>query len=329
MDINNTAYASLTSVDIARYTKTKNFTEIRGVTFSKNCDRSMLPKNANLISLNDSKLKKYAEMKIIEKGCSGSLMYSSQTCKDSSERTDGILNELNGIGSSETFSCGALCYSYMERTVIIERNIENAEITTLGTYKEEHLYYSELLSGSYSGTDNTFKDGFKYNFDGGFTDNEVTEAINDVQSRIDKLVSYKNRITDDAYAKELDTGYERFGKCAGFLADLFGEDASGLIPDKENYEKLFGEIDADEETFVDKAKEKQKNLSEYLNILKKSRQEFLEKTERKNKDSDIMRKYRDMLSVLDKCSYSDLTAMLFYGKASMLNMLGSRQDMVL
>lgn len=318
MDINNSSYASLTSMNIARYTKTRNFTEIRGVTFSS-CDRRMLPKNEDFISLEDGKFKKYAELKIIEKGCSGSLMYSSQTYKDSSERTDGILNELNGIGSSETLSCGALCYSYMERTVIIERNIEGAEITTLGTYKEERLYYSELQSGSYSGTDNTLKDGFKYNFDGGFTDSEITEAINDIQSRIDKLVSYKNRMTDDAYAKALDTGYERFGKCAGFLADLFGEDALELIPDKEKYEKLFGEIDADEETFVTKAEEKQKNLSEYLNELTKRRKEWLEKTERKNKDSDIMRKYYDMLSVLDKCSYSDLTAMLFFGKTSMLN----------
>ncbi len=312
MDIKGT-YASQTMISTAKYTK--NFTEIRGVTCNKN---SAVPKNADWVSIEKSNLPTYAEMKIIEKGYSKSLMYSSHTIEDNSERADGILNELNGISGSESLSCGALCYSYMERTVLIERKIGGSEITELSTYKEERLYYSELLSGSYSVPDGTTDDGSKYNYDNGYSENEVTEALADIQNRIDKLVSYKNRMTDEEYSKSLDAGYERFGKCAGFLADLFGETASKLIPDKESYEKLFGEIDADEETFVRKAEEKQDALSEFLNRLTKMREKWLKK-----QGSDTVRKFSDMFSALDRCAYSELTAMLFFGRASMRNFLES------
>lgn len=318
MDIKGT-YASQTMLSSAEYTR--NVTAIRGITFRNNCK---VPSKIDGISLEDSNHPIYAEMKIIEKGCSKSLTYSSRTIEDNSERADGILNELNGISGSESLSCGALCYSYMERTVLIERKIGGSEITMLSKYKEERLYYSELLSGSYSVPDSANRDGFKYNFDNGFSGNEVTEALADVQSRIDKLVSYKNRMTDDKYSKALNAGYERFGKCAGFLADFFGENVSELIPDKEGYEKLFGEVDADEKTFACKAEEKRDALSEFLNKLTNLREKWL-----KNQESDTKRKYSDMLSVLDRCAYSELTAMLFFGKTSMLNILDSRNEAVL
>ena len=143
---------------------------------------------------------------------------------------------------------------------------------------EEKAYYQSLLNEA----DRTAKsdpvpptqDYFEYKCpDGGEIDREkVEKALANVQSRIDNFINNNSDLV-----RKPERNMEIYNQCASAFANAFDVDGSDVILDEEDNNKLFGEIKADEESFLQKCKDKMQDLRDRYNSLDKLMEDSIKK----------------------------------------------------
>ena len=133
---------------------------------------------------------------------------------------------------------------------------------------EEKAYYQSLLNEAdgASASVPTAQDYFEYKFpdSGEFDREKVEKALANVQNRIDSFI---NNNSDTVRKPE--RNMEIYNKCASAFASAFDVDISDAVLDEEDHNKLFGEIKADEESFLQKCKDKMQSLRDRYNSLDK------------------------------------------------------------
>lgn len=179
-----------------------------------------------------------------------------------------MLSEAENKESTKLIADGAVGFAYLDITLASETMHAMVNVFKYSRYAEEKSYYQGLLDGK---TDTvTAHDYYKYvRPENGDIDREqVVQALADVQGRIDALINaeYKSK-----------TNFETYNKCASAFAKAFGIDSSELVLDEDSYDKLFGKIEADEETYLQKWKERAKRLQECHHALSKYREIGLKK----------------------------------------------------
>ena len=171
-----------------------------------------------------------------------------------------MLSESENKESTKLIADGAVGFAYLDITLARE-TLRASAVAMYSCYVEEKSYYQGLLDGK---TDTVAKYDYKYICpeSGEFDREQVIQALADVQSRIDALINAEY---------ESKTDFKTYNKCASAFAKAFGIDSSALVLDEDSYDKLFGKIEADEETFLQKWKERLESLRERHNALTKYR----------------------------------------------------------
>lgn len=173
-----------------------------------------------------------------------------------------MLSESESKESAKLIADGTVDFSYLDITLARETMHALANVFKYSHYAEEKSYYQGLLDGK---TDTvTVRDDYKYICpESGEIDREqVKQALAYVQSRIDALINAEY---------ESKTNFETYNKCASGFAKAFGIDSSELVLDEDSYDKLFGKIEADEETYLQKWTERANSLKELHHALTKYR----------------------------------------------------------
>ena len=148
---------------------------------------------------------------------------------------------------------------------------------------EEKVYYQSLLNeadeAAKSASVPMVQDYFEYKCpDGGEIDREkVEKALDNVQNRIDSFI---NNNSDSVRKPE--RNMEIYNNCANAFASAFDVDKSDVVLDEEDYNKLFGEIKADEESFLQKCKDKMQNLRDRYSSLDKLIEDSIKKMRSEN-----------------------------------------------
>lgn len=190
-----------------------------------------------------------------------------------------MLVKSENIETSKQLSEGAAGYAYME--IALGREIMRTLVDTakFGSYAAEKAYYQSLLNEAdgvqSAGIAPRAMEHYEYKRpDGGDVDREsVKRALASVQSRIDSLINstevpeYKNK-----------TDIKTYNKCAGAFAAAFGGDASEFVLSEDGYGKLFGNIAATEETYLQKCGEKTEALRKCYGALKSRMESSLKRT---------------------------------------------------
>ena len=154
-------------------------------------------------------------------------------------------------------------------------------------------------------TDGTPEKNYKYiRPENGDVDRElVKQALADVQSRSDALrnAEYKCK-----------TNFETYNRCANRFAKAFGIDSSELVLDEDSYDKLFGKIEADEETYLRKWTERAASLRDHHPALSKLRDKAIEKMKpqyagavRKATAASYGNSFNDILSFIAKLDLTE------------------------
>lgn len=172
-----------------------------------------------------------------------------------------MLSEAENKESTKLIADGAVGFAYLDITLARETLRASANVFRYSLYAEEKSYYQGLLDGK---ADTVAKYDYKYICpeNGDIDREQVTQALADVQSRIDALINAEY---------ESKTDFETYNKCAGAFAKAFGIDSSELVLDEDSYDKLFGKIEADEETYLQKWEERAKSLQKRHHALTKYR----------------------------------------------------------
>lgn len=164
-----------------------------------------------------------------------------------------MLSEAENKESTKLIADGTVGFAYLDITLARETAHAMANVLKFNYYAGEKSYYQGLLDGRIDTA--AANDNYKYICpENGEIDREqVEEALADVQSRIDALINAEY---------ESKTDLKTYNKCAGAFAKTFGVDSSKLVLDEDSYDKLFGKIEADEETYYQKWKERLEGIRE-------------------------------------------------------------------
>lgn len=179
-----------------------------------------------------------------------------------------MLSETENKENAKLIAGGTVGFAYLDITLARETMHAMGNVVMYNCYAEEKSYYQGLLDGK---TDTvTANDNYKYICpESGEIDREqVIQALADVQSRIDALINAEY---------ESKTDLETYNKCASSFAKAFGIDSSEIVLNEDSYDKLFGKIEADEETYLQKWEERAKSLQERHHALTKYRDIGLKK----------------------------------------------------
>ena len=179
---------------------------------------------------------------------------------------------------------------------------------------EEKAYYQSLLNevdgSAASDSAPPAQDYFEYKCpDSGEIDREkVEKALDNVQSRIDSFINNNSNSV-----KKPERNMEIYNKCASAFASAFDVDKSDVVLDEEDHNKLFGEIKADEESFLQKCKDKMQSLRDRYNSLDKLMEDSIKKMRSENggekcaaaiekavNELSFGNSYNDILSLIDE-----------------------------
>ncbi len=179
---------------------------------------------------------------------------------------------------------------------------------------EEKTYYQSLLNKA-DGSAKSYsvpmaQDYFEYKCpdSGEFDRKKVEKALDNVQSRIDSFI---NNNYDSVRKPE--RNMEIYNKCASAFASAFDVNESDVVLEEEDYNKMFGEIKADEESFLQKCKDKMQNLRDCYSSLDKLMEDCIKKMrsesggekrasaiEKAINELSFGNSYNDILSLIDE-----------------------------
>ena len=188
-----------------------------------------------------------------------------------------MLSETNNNLDKQTVA-GTAGLIYMQGALAQEMMYTAAVGYQYAQCTEEKAYYQSLLNEadeiSTSASVPTAQDHFEYKCpDGGEIDREEAEkALANVQSRIDSFI---NNNSDSVRKPE--RNMEIYNKCASTFASAFDVDKSDVVLDEEDHNKLFGEINADEKSFLQKCKDKMQDLRDRYSSLDKLMEDSIKK----------------------------------------------------
>ena len=213
-----------------------------------------------------------------------------------------MLSEAENKESAKLIADGSVGFAYLDITLARETLLASRNVVMYSCYAEEKSYYQGLLDGK---TDTVAKYDYKYICpeNGEFDREQVIQALADVQSRIDALINAEY---------ESKTDFKTYNKCASAFAKAFGIDSSALVLDEDSYDKLFGKIEADEETYLRKWTERAASLRDHHHALSKLRDKAIEKMKpqyaeavRKATAASYGNSFNDILSFIAKLDLTE------------------------
>ena len=223
-----------------------------------------------------------------------------------------MLSETNNNLDKQTVA-GTAGLIYMQGALAQEMMYTAAVGYQYAQCTEEKAYYQSLLNeadgAATSASAPTAQDYFEYKCpDSGEIDREeVEKALANVQSRIDSFINNSDSV------RKPERNMEIYNKCASAFASAFDVDGSDVVLDEEDYNKLFGEIKADEESFLQKCKDKMQSLRDHYSSLDKLMEDCIKKIRSENvgeKRATAIEKainelsfgnsYNDILSLIDE-----------------------------
>ena len=213
-----------------------------------------------------------------------------------------MLSETENRDSDKLIADGAASFAYLDIVLASETAHAMGNVVRYNCLTEERSYYKGLLEGR---TDGTPEKNYKYiRPENGDVDRElVKQALADVQSRIDALINAEYKCK---------TNFETYNRCANRFAKAFGIDSSELVLDEDSYDKLFGKIEADEETYLRKWTERAASLRDHHHALSKLRDKAIEKMKpqyaeavRKATAASYGNSFNDILSFIAKLDLTE------------------------
>ena len=222
-----------------------------------------------------------------------------------------MLSETNNNLDKQTVT-GTAGLIYMQGALAQEMMYTAAVGYQYAQCAEEKTYYQSLLNEAdgASASAPTAQDYFEYKCpdSGEFDREKVENALANVQSRIDSFI---NNNSDSVRKPE--RNMEIYNKCASAFANAFDVDGSDVVLDEEDHNKLFGEINADEENFLQKCKDKMQSLRDRYNSLDKLMENSIKKIrsesggekraaaiEKAVNELSFGNSYNDILSLIDE-----------------------------
>lgn len=179
--------------------------------------------------------------------------------------------------NAKTMADGITGYAYMEISLVREAMKTETDIAKFNYYSEEKAYYQSLLDEAdgveMSARRTAMYDDYEYICkDNESVDREkAVQALVNVQSRIDGLI---NDTQETGYSR---TDIQTYNKCANSFAKAFSVDNSKVALSEDNYNKLFGKIEAAEENYIQKCSEKASSLWKCYDTLKEQMNKSIEK----------------------------------------------------
>lgn len=180
-----------------------------------------------------------------------------------------MLSETESGESAERMAKGITGYAYMEISLAREAMRTETNIFKFNYYSEERSYYQSLLNeadGSEAASMSRqmpLYDDYEYVC----RENEpvdrgkALQALANVQSRIDNLINDTKNENDKV-------DMQTYNMCAASFASAFGIENSSVALSENDYNKLFGKIEATEEDYIQKCSERAKSLWKCYDNLK-------------------------------------------------------------
>lgn len=175
--------------------------------------------------------------------------------------------------NAKTMADGVTGYAYMEISLVREAMKTETDLAKFNYYSEEKAYYQGLLDEADGARRTAMYDDYEYICkDNESVDREkALKALANVQSRIDSLI---NGTQETGGSR---TDIQTYNRCASSFAKAFGVDNSKAALSEDNYNKLFGKIEATEENYIQKCSEKASSLWKCYDTLKEQMDNSIEK----------------------------------------------------
>lgn len=189
-----------------------------------------------------------------------------------------MLSKTESYENAERLSKGMTGYAYMEISLVREAMRAETNIAKFNYYAEEKAYYQGLLNEADNNTTSASMhriaayDDYEYICKENETvDREkAMQALENVQSKINNLIND----TQDSNSK---TDMHTFNKCAASFTNAFGVENSNVVLSENDFNKLFGKVDATEEDYIQKYSEKAKGLWKCYDTLKECLNKSIDK----------------------------------------------------
>lgn len=181
--------------------------------------------------------------------------------------------------NAKNMADGITGYAYMEISLVREAMRAETNIARFNYYSEEKAYYQSLLDEADGNTaaDTSRQIPAYDDYEYICKENEpvdrekALQALANVQNRIDSLIN------DTQETERLKTDIQTYNKCANSFSEEFDADSSEFVLTDDDYSKLFGKIEADEENYVQKYSERANNLWKCYDKLKERMNSSIEK----------------------------------------------------
>lgn len=204
--------------------------------------------------------------------------------------------------NAKTMADGITGYAYMEISLVREAMKTETNLAKFNYYSEEKAYYQSLLDEPNGVRRTAMYDDYEYICkDNESVDREkAAQALANVQSRIDSLI---NDTHETGYSK---TDIQTYNKCASSFAKAFGVDNSKVALSEDNYNKLFGKIEATEENYIQKYSEKASSLWKCYDNLKEQMNKSIEKMRSESGGEERTKAVKNAFSQAYGNSFADI-----------------------